>query len=271
MTIDVLTQTQSADPADSELGFTLTFLSMTKAAARVATAVDGSLLITAPARVFRIRPLELLAGHCLAAIAAGSSLRQEELSLHVGIQIDSQRFCRAVAAVHSEIRIDPALAQTAINRLLARLKYHDSTSRELLDEDRTTLPDAAHREIEASQDAILTRLGGTTICCPSAILIGSKQIAEFSGSFAAKPDRSQLEPQVVELHGRCDGFRIKKRLVFFEAAGESFQAYWEDDRALIEVMELASNPAALHSLRLSKSLDQAGRPIFTFLSAEVAR
>ena len=123
------------------------------------------------------------------------------------------------------------------------------------------LSEQAEAVIKAGAKEMLTGYGGNSITTPAKIYIeGSTIAAEFKGMFAGKPDLSVLEPVLLKFEGCVDGYRAKKREIFFDTKDESLLVFWENENQVIGNLSLAQKSDVL-ILEVSRTFDQRGRPI----------
>ncbi len=131
--------------------------------------------------------------------------------------------------------------------------------------DHADLSEQANAEIKAGATEILTRYGDSPISTPSQIYIGGNSIsAELKGMFASRPDLSNLEPVLLEIEGRVDGYRAKKREIFLDTNNGALIVNWEHDDQVVGKLSLAQK-ADILVFEINRTIDQRGNPINTLV------
>lgn len=80
---------------------------------------------------------------------------------------------------------------------------------------------------------------------------------------APRPDLSDLTPKLIEVVGRFNGFRLKKRSIFIDSEESPILTHWEFDEQLASVLDLAKNPKSLRKFFIHEAIDQRGQPIYS--------
>lgn len=241
----------------------LSILGDTKVVARMEKSADGSLRITAPPRVFKMAPLETMAGQIVSALAQEVGVSRDLFSIETGLALDGHGQCQAIVVVKFPQAIDSLRSQAVASQFLNLIKHHDTDSESLLPLDGVNLRAETTEELKAAASAMLSGCGGTPITTPATIFLGSTPACQFKGMFAPRPDLSNLNPEAVEFLGRFDGFRLKKRCIFIDTDEEQVQINWELDEQLDSIMALAKNPKSLLRIFVKKTVDQRGQPIYS--------
>lgn len=259
---------ENLDPAldgASPPGLSLTFVGLTRAVARVTHSADGSILVTGPASVFKLTPLEQLAEHCTAAISAQTKVCRDLFALQVGLKLDKFSSCHSVAELTCSQPVSKDHATAVVLSLLNRLKQCDDGTQDILPAVSIALSESAQEAIDSSALAILSAMGGSPIAVPVDILVGERQIASFRGMYRPKPDHSQFNTVKTTLEGTCDGFKVKKRCLFLESEGKSVFIHWESKDQQDQIIKLASDPTVLRRLEVNRTLDRLGNPLYTYV------
>lgn len=243
--------------------FNLSILGDTKVVACMEKSTDGSLRITAPPRVFKMAPLETMAGQNVSALATEFGISRDLFSIETGFVIDVHRQCQAIVVVKYPQALDLLRSQAVVSRCLNLIKHRDTDSESLLPLDGANLRDDTTVEMNAAASAMLAGCGGTPITTPATFFLGATPVCQFRGMFAPRPDLSDLNPEAIEFLGRFDGFRLKKRCIFIDTDEQQIQVNWELDEQLDSIMELAKNPKSLLRISVEKTVDQRGQPVYS--------
>lgn len=252
---------------DASRQFDLHLVSHAVAQATVLAGPDGEQIITAPTRVMKLAALENMGDLLMNVLTIATRVDPNDFVMSVGFHLDKFRMCRALATVRSRGALDEELVQVvqfSVTKFLRLLKGKDETQN-VMGQYEFALEPGVLDSIKDVAAGVLTRVGGSAITYPFNIFKNGKQIAEFSGTFAPKPDIC-LTPTVCEVVARLDGYWHKKRLVFLETeTGETFRAHWEEDGDFLKIKALANAHETLHKLSFSVSKDQLGKPIYTLI------
>lgn len=236
-----------------------------KAKASFKTAPDGDVQITAPLRVFKIAGLELLASNFVTALTKEFGNDASIFEISSGIVLDQYHQCQAVVLVECEHDLDIKKCHQVVDRMLRRLKQHDTKTLLLFPESENELATETVAEIDVSANAILCSYGGGTITAPASVFCGGQEIGNFRGRFAPRPDLSNLVPTQIEVLALFDGYRLLTRSIFLEGEDERIVANWETDLQRTSITSLATRPGTLCNFRMNKTIDQRGKPLYTFV------
>lgn len=235
-----------------------------KARASFKTAPDGSVQITAPLRVFKIASLELLASNFVAALTKEFGNDASIFDIQSGIVLDKYHQCQAVVLVECEHDLDDKRCHQVVDRLLKKIKQRDTKTGSLFRESENVLATETVAEIDVSANAILSSYGGGTITAPASVFCGEQEVGNLRGRFAPRPDISNLISTQIEVTALFDGYRLLTRSIFLEG-DIRIVANWETDFQRTSITSLANRPGKLCNFRLDKTLDQRGKPLYTFV------
>ena len=250
----------SASPA-----FNLVFRSETVAQAKVLTSDDGSQIITVPARVLRLGAITNLCESVAQIVCAATDSNISDFEVSAGLHLDSHKMCRALVTASCQKSIDIALAQTAVLYYFQCIKARSGGKFDLLDSAQIVLKDQTTQLVEDYAASVLQKVGGSAISYPVGVYFNGQQLADFSGTFAPRPDITNAQ-KTLKLRAQFDGYRHKIRTVYLLTEdGESVRANWSDDCDFSKVVALANTDNKFLVLTLSVSQDQRGRPIYTLL------
>ena len=145
------------------------------------------------------------------------------------------------------------------------IKKRDESKLDLLDHPALPLADQAAQMTQEFAAVVLQKVGGSAISYPANVYLNGQQLAEFSGTFAPRPDVNNSH-KLIKLRAQFDGYRHKVRTVFLLTEdGESVRATWSEESDFAKVIALANADNKLLQLTLSVAQDQCGRPIYTLI------
>lgn len=252
--------------ATSDYKFSLTLASLTVAPAKISRHVDGGMLITAPARVFKLGALSTLAECVAVAIAHSNHIDPNLLVVEAGLHIADDKLCRAIASVATEVDVNPEVARLAVTTLFENLKGISQAQSPMDSRGGSTQLDSkVLTAIKTVARDRLAAVGGSAISYPCSALANGVKFAELSGQFGPKP--SSTVDQVINLEGLvCNGFERDVRCVTFILQDDTkLRAYWANDREYLHVKKLALEDDRSHALTFKVTADQSGRPVHTVL------
>lgn len=241
------------------------FFGTTKVRAKDAKDCDGRQGIAIPTQSLKIAPIEAISEALRSSIAVATGQHRDKFSLTSYIFLSDDRFCYPVVDVKSAAPVDVGLTRSVIFKLLEQIKRCDEHTMRLFSGDHADLSEQANAEIKAGATEILTRYGDSPISTPSQIYIGGNSIsAELKGMFASRPDLSNLEPVLLEIEGRVDGYRAKKREIFLDTNNGALIVNWEHDDQVVGKLSLAQK-ADILVFEINRTIDQRGNPINTLV------
>jgi hypothetical protein len=247
--------------------FGLSFVSQQSAPAIVRQSPDGTLNISVPPRILRLTAMEELAWQTANIVAHCSGKTPSIFAQSCGLQVDSNKICKAVCTIESNIALDCNIALSAALNFVQALKGRGSPSQLGLNVDAspTVLPTEMLATINEIANSILGRVGGSVINYPCDIISSGKRMAEFSGVFSSKPEVLQ-QPEELTVIARIDGFWRRKRVLFLELeSGETLRANWQSDEDCNEVIRLATDVCHVRELKLLRSVDASGKEVLTIV------
>ncbi len=195
--------------------------------------------------------------------ATDSTISDFEIS--AGLHLDNHKMCRALVTSSCQKSIDIALAQTAVLYYFQCIKTKTDGKFDLLDSAQNMLDEHTTQLVQEYAAGVLQKVGGSAISYPVGVYFNGQQLADFSGTFAPKPDVTNSQ-KLLKLRAQFDGYRHKIRTVYLlTEEGESVRANWSDECDFSKVVALANTDNKFLVLTLSVSQDQRGRPIYTLL------
>lgn len=233
----------------------------TKWRAKAVLDLDGRKGLAIPTSFIKIAPLEAMGEAMRSSLSVAAELPRENFKLASYVFVNDDHFCYPIIDLKSVKPVCCKLTCSVIYKFLECVTRRDEASKNLFPSEFLMLSEQAEAVIKAGAKEMLTGYGGNSITTPAKIYIeGSTIAAEFKGMFAGKPDLSVLEPVLLKFEGCVDGYRAKKREIFFDTKDESLLVFWENENQVIGNLSLAQKSDVL-ILEVSRTFDQRGRPI----------
>ena len=238
----------------------------TKVRAKDAKDLDGKPGLAIPTIALKMAPLEAISEAIRSVLSTATGLPRDNFCADSYVHVSDDRFCYPVVDVVSTRPVCAELTRSVILSLLERVKRRDQNSQHLFASDSAALSEEAEAEMKTEAAQFLARYGDSPISTPAKLYVdGGAVAAEFKGMFSGKPDLSILEPVLLEFEGCADGYRARKREIFFDTKDESLVVHWEHDNQVLGNLSLAQKTDIL-IFKISRTIDQRGNPIDTLVS-----
>lgn len=245
--------------------FSLVLRSETVAQAKVLSSNDGAQVITVPARVLRLGALTNLCESVTQIVCAATGSNIDDFEINAGLHLDSHKMCRALVSSSCQKNIDIRLAESAVMYYFVCIKNEVGNTFDLLNCPQDRLEDHTTQMVREYAADVLQKVGGSAISYPANVYLNGQQLAEFSGTFAPRPDVTNAQ-RVLKLRAQFDGYRHKVRTVYLLTEdGESVRANWSDESDFSKIIALANTDRKFLQLTLSVAQDQRGHPVYTLL------
>lgn len=238
----------------------------TKFRARETKDKDGNQGIAIPSSAIKVAPLEAIGETIRSALAVAFDLPNEGLGINSFVFVSSDRQCYPVVEVKSNKPVCTELTQSVILTVLEKMKRSDHATQQLFPNKKDALAEPIRENISELANEFLMRYGDSPIATPATIFTSDNSIAgEIRGMYASKPDLSVLEPVLLTVEGCLDGYRARKREIYFDTKDESLLVHWECEDLVLGKLSLAQKSEVM-VLKISRTVDQRGRQIDTLVS-----
>jgi hypothetical protein len=245
--------------------FKVALRSETVAPAKVLVGKDGSQIITVPARVLRLVALTNLCESLIQVLCAATLNEIDDFEIHAGLHLDSNKMCRAIVTASCEYIADYKAAENAVLYYFQCIRNGDKSKADLLGTGQNQLALETTKVVQELANGLLQKVGGSAISYPASVYVNEQQLAEFSGTFAPRPDINNIQ-SLLNVSAQFDGYRHKLRTVFLlTKEGESIRANWSEESDFSRVLALANDENKLLQLSLSVTQDQRGQPVYTLV------